>query len=192
MSTKHEKGTIHVPPSKTPREHQGAHYASGKQTTTLTDAQVEQELLASFGITPLSEATGTTETSGPSHKSVPPIFGVDRAPQIEQPRYITVGIGTWLYDSPRWDNNRIRLGRADKPTPGRILQEIEDPRDSQRPVGHRRVSIELEHSWIGQDKQRHVSRFWVNPKRGGFEGMPAKGISRPTLGLTKQAKTPQT
>ena len=183
MSKARERGTIHLPPSKTPREHQGAHYTLGKPAaTTLTDAQVEQELLSSFGITPPRDTAITPN---------PPVFGVDKAPSPEQPRYLTLGVGTWLYDSPRWDRARIRLGRADKPTPGLILQEVEDPRDSNRPEGHRRVSIQMEHSWIGQDKQRHANRFWVNVKRGGFEGMPAKGISRPTLGLGKQVKSPQ-
>ncbi len=191
MSKARERGSMHVPSSETPKEHQGAHYSPKKKAlTTLSDAQVEQELLASFGITPPIDSPNLANGDSFPNKPTPPVFGVDREPQTEQPRYLTVGIGTWLYDSPRWDKRRIRLGRADKPTPGIVVQEVEDPRDSHRPEGHRRKSIQMEHSWIGQDKQRHTNRFWVNVKRGGFEGMPAKGISRPTLGLTKQTKTP--
>ncbi|MBP9716429.1 MAG: hypothetical protein KBD51_00645 [Candidatus Levybacteria bacterium] len=188
MSKARERGTIHLPPSKTPREHQGAHYTLGKPAaSTLTDAQVEQELLASFGI---HQSTTPTEPA-PNQSSTPPVFGVDSIRSPEQPGYLTVGIDTWLWNGPRWDPTRERLGRADKPTSGLVLQRVEDPRDAQRPKNHRRVSIEIAHTYTGKDGTTHTSRFWVNPKRGGFEGMPAKGISRPTLGLGKQVKSPQ-
>jgi len=175
-----EKGTRHVPASRRPRAFQeGAHSPIIPTTPEAIAPELDpNSIWSTVGEIPQKIIPPTPR----------PTFGVDTMDSLgsadQKPaEYLTVKEKTWLYDSPRWDPNRIRIARADKPTSGRILQRVEDPRDAHRPQGHRRLSIELEHAWTGKDGKKNTSRFWVNPKRGGFEGMPAERISRSTLNL---------
>lgn len=106
----------------------------------------------------------------PDRSTPVPVFGVNRAsdfaPRTEQPGWLTIGEGAWMWDGPSWEQSRIRLGRVDKPTRAMIVQKLE-------PSG-KRPALEVVHRYTGKDGEFHESRFWIYPNRNGFEGMRRK------------------
>ncbi len=77
------KGDRHLPPSKTPKEHRGAHSIIKSQSpSALTDLQIEQEFLASFASIPdpIEEINPVMNELGKSEERVivPPLKSPNR------------------------------------------------------------------------------------------------------------------
>lgn len=197
MSKTHERGTIHVPPSETPRAIRafgtGGHHIPVRPVppTALTDAQIAEDFLEAFTppVEPVTDSpapkTSDGALSGQTTRISPEIGSTNPEDfRQKEEQWRTLGADAWFYDSPIWDPRRIRLGRIDKPTKVKLIQELTGPK--------RRLAQEVERSYEGSDGKIYTKRFWVHPKRGGYDGMPKNPNSQGTLGLTKQIKTPQT
>lgn len=122
-----------------------------------------------------AQVINMSETEQSPDKPVPgPVFGErntsDFAPQTEQPEWLTIGEGAWMWDGPSWDQRRIRLGRIDKPTAARIIQRVYKP--------GKKPALEVIHPYTGKDGKHYETRFWVNINRNGFEGMPRKSKAK--------------
>ncbi len=164
---------------------------SARRGDYMPPSQVER--LRSQGQTTFEDLTQAIQQPAPaiqtdqklplaSHET--PVFGANEPEVQREPEYKTLGLGTKGYDAPPWDKTRSRVFVADRAVAAKVFQRVEDPRDRHKPKNQRRVSIQME--FDGKDEEGRPIRYWVNPKPGGFEGMPSKRVSRPTLKLKTQ------